>query len=448
MNGASKTPRLRPLGALGIALSLAGAFVGYKASAQDVTITNARLVLGDGSEPVEGGTVVVRGGNVVYAGAASGAPAGGAAIDAKGAWVTPGIFATVTMLGLADVTAVDETNDITARETPFSAALDAATAINPTSQHILVHRAAGITRAATTMLPAGSIFAGQGAIIDLDGDAKPVMQARAFQMINLGEGGADRAGGSRAAAHALLRAALREAQALVGKNGIPETTEIGKDDEVLLTRFDAEALVPVVTGRQKLYVAVDRMADIRAVLGLKAEYPKLDLVLVGATEGWLVANDIAAAGVPVIANGLIDLPETFEQLGATQSNAGRMARAGVKVAINASSLRDPRRLQQVAGNLVALTKMPGASGMDWGKAFAAISSVPAEISGMGGKAGVLKAGALGDVVMWTDDPLEAGSVPTRVFIGGVEQDLTNHQTRLRDRYIDLDESDRPKAYDW
>ena len=207
-------------------------------------------------------------------------------------------------------------------------------------------------------------------------------------------------------------------------------------------------LVPVVTGKQKLYVAVDRMADIRAVLALKAEYPKLDLVLVGATEGWLVASDIAAAGVPVIANGLIDLPETFEQLGATQSNAGRMAKAGVKVAINAATMQDPRRLQQVAGNLVALTRIPGASGMEWGKAFAAISSVPAEISGMGGKAGVLKAGALGDVVLWTGDPLEVGSVPTRVFIGGVEQDLTNHQTRLRDRYIDLDESDRPKAYDW
>ena len=217
---------------------------------------------------------------------------------------------------------------------------------------------------------------------------------------------------------------------------------------MFLSRFDAEALVPVVTGKQKLYVAVDRMADIRAVLALKAEYPKLDLVLVGATEGWLVASDIAAAGVPVIANGLIDLPETFEQLGATQSNAGRMAKAGVKVAINAATMQDPRRLQQVAGNLVALTRIPGASGMEWGKAFAAISSVPAEISGMGGKAGVLKAGALGDVVPWTGDPLEVGSVPTRVFIGGVEQDLTNHQTRLRDRYMDLDESDRPKAYDW
>jgi len=418
------------------------------ALAQDVTITNARVVIGDGSEPIANGTVVVRGGSVVYAGPASGAPAGGAAIDAKGAWVTPGLFATVTALGLSDVSAVDESNDITADGTPFSAALDAATSINPASQHILVHKAAGITRAATAMRPAGSIFAGQGAIIDLDGDANPVMQARAFQMINLGEGGAAQAGGSRAAAHALLRAALREAQALVGKTGIPETTEVGKADAVLLSRFDAEALVPVVTGRQKLYIEADRMADIRAALALKAEYPRLDLVLVGATEGWLVASEIAAARVPVIANGLNDLPETFEQLGATQSNAGRMARAGVKVAINAATMQDPRRLQQVAGNLVALTKMPGATGMTWGEAFAAISSVPADISGMGGKAGVLKAGALGDVVIWTDDPLEVGSVPARVFIAGREQDLTNHQTRLRDRYLDLDESDRPKAYDW
>jgi imidazolonepropionase-like amidohydrolase len=155
---------------------------------------------------------------------------------------------------------------------------------------------------------------------------------------------------------------------------------------VLLSRFDAEALVPVVTGKQKLYVKVDRAADIRAVLALKGDFPALDLVLVGVTEGWLVASEIAAAGVPVIANGLTDLPASFEQLGATQSNAGRMAAAGVKVAINAASLENPRRLQQVAGNLVALTKMPGATGMEWGQAFAAISAVPAEISGMGGKA--------------------------------------------------------------
>ena len=419
------------------------------ALAQDVTITNARLVLGDGGAPIEGGTVVVQGGKVVYAGPEARTDrVDGTVIDAGGAWVTPGLFATVTTLGLADVSAVGESNDITARGSPFSAALDASSSINPVSQHILVHRAAGITRAATSTAPSGSIFGGQGAIIDLDGDTQPVMQARAFQMINLGEGGGDLAGGSRVAAHVLLRSALREAQALVGKTGIPETTEIAKGDGVMLSRFDAEALVPVVTGAQKLYVAVERAADIRSVLALKADYPKLDLVLVGVTEGWLVANEIAAAGVPVIANGLSDLPDTFEQLGATQSNAGRLAQAGVKVAINAATMQNPRRLQQVAGNLVALNNVPGASGMAWGRAFAAISAVPAEISGMGGKAGVLAPGALGDVVLWDGDPLEVGSVPTRVFIGGVEQDLTSHQTRLRDRYKTLDESTRPKAYDW
>ncbi|MFM7377122.1 MAG: amidohydrolase, partial [Erythrobacter sp.] len=187
------------------------------AMAQDVTITNARVVIGDGSEPIEGGTVVVQAGKVVYAGPEKAAANGAPTIDAKGAYVTPGIFATVTTLGLSDVSAVSETEDSRAAASPFSAALDAAAAINPVSQHILVHRAAGITRAATATAPTGSIFAGQGAIIDLDGDAKPVVQARAFQMVDLGENGARLAGGSRPAAHALLRAALREAQALAGK---------------------------------------------------------------------------------------------------------------------------------------------------------------------------------------------------------------------------------------
>ena len=131
-----------------------------------------------------------------------------------------------------------------------------------------------------------------------------------------------------------------------------------------------------------------------------------------------------------------------------QVHLGTYLKTGVKVAINAATMQNPRRLQQVAGNLVALNRLPGAAGMSWGQAFAAISSVPAEISGMGGKAGILKPGAFGDVVIWSEDPLEAGAVPVQVFIGGIKQDLTNHQTRLRDRYRELDESQRPEAYDW
>ena len=207
-------------------------------SAQDMVITNAKLVTGDGGDPIDNGTVVVRGGSVVAAGAGVAAPADLPSVDAGGAWVTPGIFASVTSLGLVDVNAVGDSNDTRAGGAPFSAALDIAPVINPGSQHILVSRAAGITRAAVSAPPSGSIFGGQGAIIDLDGDATPVTTSRAFQMVALGEYGARVAGGSRASAFILLRNALREASALRGKTGTPQTTEIVKDDDLFLSRFD------------------------------------------------------------------------------------------------------------------------------------------------------------------------------------------------------------------
>mgnify|MGYP000617996718 FL=1 len=428
--------------ALATLLASAAIAVAAPAAAQSFVVTNATVASGDGSEPIEGGYVVVENGKVSAIG--SGTPASNLpAIDANGAWVTPGIFATLTSLGLWDVGAVSESNDTRAGGAPFSAALDVAPVINPSSQHILVHRASGITRAATVTLPSSSIFGGQGAVIDLGADPDAVTQARAFQVVALGEYGGRIAGGSRVATHTLLRAALREASA----NRAATSADI-RSDEVLLTRFDAAALAPVVRGEQPLYVYVERASDIRSTLALKSEFPRLNLVLVGASEGWLVAREIAAAGVPVIADGLDDLPANFEELAATQSNIGRMVKAGVKVALNAAAMENPRNLNQYAGNLVALTRMPGADGLSWGQAFAAITSVPASISGMGGKAGVLAPGAMGDLVIWDGDPLQVGSMPVKVFIDGVEQPLDNHQSRLKERYRDLDESDLPKGYDW
>ena len=462
--------RLSKLGAFGIALGLTGALVGYKASAQDFAITNATVATGDGSAPVQGATVVVRGGKVVAAGSGVPVPAGVQTIDGTGKWVTPGLFAAMTALGLSDAEGIEESNDTGARNSPFSAALDVAPALNPISQQVSVARNAGITRASVSAAPSSSIFAGQGAIVDLGADANMVLRPRAFQVIALGEYGGQLAGGSRVSAHAVLRNALREARqygtdAHIPGGGGPRQVSTGDDipvdtrlvdngverDDVLLTRFDAAALIPVVNGQQPLYVGVERASDIRAVLALRSEFPKLKLVLVGVSEGWRVANEIAAAGVPVIADPVDDLPSRFEQLAATQSNVGRMAAAGVKVALGglAGTTGDqPKNLAQYAGNLVALTRVPGATGLTWGQAFAAISSVPAEISGQGGRAGVLKAGAAGDVVIWDGDPLELSSAPERVFIDGVEQPKDDHQSRLRDRYRDLDDRDQPKAYDW
>jgi imidazolonepropionase-like amidohydrolase len=431
--------RLLPL------LATAAAFVALPATAQSVAIVNARLVIGDGSAPIDGGTVLIRDGKVVAAGAQVAVPQGIQTVDAGGHYVTPGIVAGFTRLGIVEVDGVDATNDSGASTSPFHAAIDVAPAVNPRSSAVTLNRAEGITRAIVAPDNRGSIFAGQGAVIDLGADLDPITRPRAFQFMEYGEDGGRAAGGSRPAAIAAFRNAL--AQARLYAHNPAGYADQGKD--ALLTRADAEALQPVIAGRVPLLVHVERASDILALLDLKREMPALRLVLVGVSEGWMVASQLAAAHVPVIASALNDLPASFEQLAATQSNVGRMKAAGVLVGlgmINDNDARQARLEKQYAGNLVALTRIPGATGLDWNAAFASISSAPAEAIGMGGEIGSLRPGRHGDVVIWSNDPLELDAAAEAVWIDGVKQPLDTRQRMLRDRYMQPQEGALPKAY--
>lgn len=427
------------------ALLLAATLLASPTFAQTVAITGGTVAIGDGSAPAQG-NVVVRDGRVVAAGPGVAVPAGAKVIDATGKWVSPGIVAGFSRLGLVEVDAVDQTNDASARNTPFNASLDVADGFNPRANPVAINRAHGLTRAIVAPDASGSMFAGQGAVIDLSGHADSITKARAFQFVEFGEGGARIAGGSRPASFAMFRNMLADARDYARS----PAAFIAQGKDAMLQRRDAAALLPVIDGRMPLAVHVESGVDILRTLALKSEFPKLRLVIVGASEGWTVARQIAAAGVPVIASALNDLPGAFETLGATQSNIGRMKAAGVDVSIGTIDDDDPRmpiRTTQYAGNLVALTKIPGAAGLDWASAFAAITSKPAEALGMGGEIGSLRPGRRGDVVIWSGDPLELSSAPERLWIDGIEQSLVTRQTRLRDRYLRPGEGALPKAYD-
>lgn len=412
------------------------------AVAETIAITGGRVVVGDGTAPIDGGTVIIRDGNVIAAGASVSVPVDARRIDAKGKWVTPGVFAGFTRLGLSEVDAVKGTNDKSGGKSGFSAAIDVAPAIDPFRSPFAVNCAAGVTRAVVAPEAAESIFAGQGAIADLGADSSPVTKARAFQFAEFGEDGAALSGGSRAGAHLHFRAMLREAQDYAAGRG-------NFDDE-LLKAEDANALLNVLRGETRLLIHVEGANDMLRLIELKRDFPSVKMVFVGASEGWRIAPQLVEARIPVIASALNDLPVTFEMLGATQSNIGRMKDAGVEVAIGMINDRDSHQLRyttQYAGNIVSLQFVPGATGLTWDEAFAAISSVPADIMGVGDRFGSLKAGKAADVVIWDGDPLELSSAATTVFIDGVEQPLTNRQNRLRDRYARPTEGDLPKAYD-
>jgi imidazolonepropionase-like amidohydrolase len=126
-----------------------------------------------------------------------------------------------------------------------------------------------------------------------------------------------------------------------------------------------------------------------------------------------------------------------------------MRAAGVNVSIGTIDDSDTRNIfweRQYAGNLVALQRVPGATGVSWGDALAMITSRPAEAIGMGGEIGKLAPGRRADVVIWSGDPLEGTSAAEQVFIDGVRQPLETHQTRLLHRYRYLPRRDLPEAY--
>ena len=79
-------------------------------------------------------------------------------------------------------------------------------------------------------------------------------------------------------------------------------------------------------------------------------------------------------------------------------------------------------------------------------ALAAITINPAAIYGLSGRLGSLEPGKAGDVVIWDGDPLEVTTRAVAVFIDGRAMSMQNRQTRMRERYKNLERGDLPFAY--
>jgi imidazolonepropionase-like amidohydrolase len=426
-------------------LLLAATLLAAPLAAQTVAITGGKVATGDGSPALEGATVVIRDGRIAAVGASVAVPVGAQVIDATGKWVTPGLIGGFTRLGLVEVDAVDQTNDVESDKSPFSAAIDIVPGINPASVNLAINRIDGVTRAVVAPAAGDDIFGGQGALISLADSTDVVMRPRAFQFIELGEAGAQIAGGSRGAAFAQFRNALAEAKDYVeGKFRY----DMGAHREAVLNKADTQALIPLLRGQQKALIHVERASDIRQVIALRRDFPALDIVIVGATEGWLAADALAAAKIPVVVFATNNLPSRFEMLGATQSNVGRLLAAGVTVAlgmIDEDDGRQIRLLPQHAGNLVAMGRIPGATGVTREQALALMTSAPARIFDMT-DLGTLAAGKRADVVVWDGDPLELASAPMAVFIDGKPVTLVSRQTKLADRYHPRRPRDLPDHY--
>ena len=420
--------------AAGLALLAA---VATSAGAQTVAITGGRVYPVSGP-PIENGTVVIRDGRITAVGAGIAVPAGAQRIDATGKWVTPGLINSATELGLYEIGAVNETREaIAVGREGIAAAFTAWEGLNPASVLIAPARNEGIT--SVVAAPAGNLLVtGQAALIDLvDGSAADMIVRAPLAMIAQ-VGNAQGANlGARGELLVRMRELLEDARAFAANRAAFERNQARRYSA---SRPDLEAMIPVVQGRLPLIVAVSKASDIEAALKLGRDYG-LRLMIAGAAEGWLVADQLAAAKVPVLAGAMNNIPSSFSSLGTRQENVALLRRAGVPVLIIGNSgggdeeAFNVRNLKQEAGNAIAY-------GLPWDEALRAVTLTPAEAFGLADRYGSLQPGRVANVVVWSGDPFEFTTRAEHVLVRGREIVTPTRQDMLTERYKSLPPSYR------
>ncbi len=392
--------------------------------AQTIAITGGTVYPVSGPK-MENATVLIRDGRITAVGPAVTVPGDATRIDARGKWVTPGLIDGGTQLGLTEISAVNATNEGALRGSDVAAAFNVAEGINPASTLIPVTRVEGVTT--TLAAPASGWISGQAVLIDLDGATIEQMLVRSpvGMLVDLSEGSKSAGGGSRAGVAQRLRRVFSDA--LEYSRRRTEYTR-AQMQQLAAPAADLEALLPVLRGQEPLIAFANRRSDMETALRIGREF-KLKLILAGAQEGWMIAPELAAAGVPVLVQPLDNIP-SYDALGVRYENAAVLAKAGVKVALLETDTHNARDLRQQAGNAVSY-------GMAWDQALRAVTLAPAEIFGVGDRYGSLDAGKVANVVVWSGDPFEFTSAVEHVFIRGREIPLRSRQTELFERYKTL-----------
>jgi len=417
--------------ALGAAITLV---TSATAAAQSLVIKSQKIVTNTAAGQIENGVLVIEDGKITSIDQNRDA-IGDKVIEGKTLWVTPGLFAPFSNLGLVEVGAENASNNINAAEKEATVRIRAADSFNPKSAAIAESRIGGVIHAAVVPDARRDIFGGQGMIVSTNGEFDSTVNASAFIFIDY-SGGSNITGGSKGAAMAFLRDALADAATFGSRYG-------GPDDGDALHRADAEALRMALGGNLPLLIAADQAVDMLNIIDLKTSYPRLDIIIVGAAEGWMVAEQLATANIGVMVDPLENLPYSFDRLGSRLDNVKLLMDAGVNTAIMSRSstggtAHNLRLAPQHAGNAVA-------AGLSWEQAFKAITLTPATMFGYA-HLGELEAGQNANLVIWNGDPLEITSAVVAVIINGKTQSTQSRQTKLRDRYNPTNEGDKMYGY--
>jgi imidazolonepropionase-like amidohydrolase len=436
------------------AAMLCAALLGFSAvgKTQEVptvyAITHAKIFTLAGS-PIDDGILVIRDGKIAAVGTNVDVPAGAQVIDGKGLQVYPGLFDPITQMGLSEISAISATVDTT--ETgAFNPDAVAAEAILPSSEHIPVTRAAGITEVLAVPASGGfdsrgssNILGGQASAIHLAGwtindmlinksvamvldwpkvetqtldlatftrKPKPYAEAKQERDKQVDE----------------LSDWLDNARHYAQAWGHGGPAEYQRD-------LKLEALVPVVRGELPVLVFANRARDIRSAVEF-CDKQKLKMILAGGAEAYKVKELLRSKGIPVILQPTLTEPlDEDDPYDRSLTQPAELAEARVKIAFGSFDNSFARRLGQQAANAVAY-------GLPYDEALKAVTLYPAQIFGLADQIGTLETGKIANVIVTNGDPLELTTDVRYLFIKGQLTSTDNKHKALYEKYLT-----RPRA---
>ena len=415
-------------------LILLAAFAGSLWAGSDDTF----FLRGATVHPISGpeipdGSILVHDGKIIGVGASLTPPKDVRIVEGKGLHVYPGLIDSATEIGLSEIGAVRETSDVSelGRLNPQ---LRASVAVNPSSEHIPVTRANGIT--AVISLPDGEGLSGQASLMHLDGWTTDEMEV------------------SRTAAMHLRMPVIQTVRSRFGE-GPPQIpyAEARKTYEKQMQELNEffesarryqkarsaaapefkpdlkfEAMIPVLEGKVPLLITAVRERAIRDALEF-ADKQKIKMILAQGEEAWKVAGELKSRNVPVILGETLSLPlDEDDPYDKPFTTPAELYKAGVKFAFGTYNVSASRNLPYQAATAVAF-------GLPHDEALRAITVNAAQIWGVADKMGSIEEGKWADLMITDGDPLQTQTQVMQVFIKGKAVDMDNKHHRLYEKYL-------------
>jgi imidazolonepropionase-like amidohydrolase len=388
---------------------------------------------------IENASLLVVDGKIADFGQKIAAKAKVRAIDGKGLHVYPGLIDSGSAVGLSEISSVRETTDI-GEIGEFNPQLRALIAVNPSSEHIPVARANGIT--ASMLVPgatavegrrgggSSTYIAGQVSLANLNGWTWEQMEIRRGAALQLlwpaipptREADPD---GPPPGFMAMRRTTFAENQR-TQKEQVQKITEFFAEARAYRTAKAAgiagfktdlkfEAMLPVLEGKLPLMIFAAREREIKEAVAW-AEKQQVKFVLANVRRPGKMTEEIAKKKIPVILGTPFTSPaEEDDPYDEPYSLAGHLFAAGVKVPYE-------------AGQSVAF-------GLPQDEALKAVTLNAAEIWGIGDQYGSIEKGKIADLIVTDGDPLEVRTHVQMMFIKGESVDLESKHTRLYKQYL-------------